>query len=210
MQELKTFKTIINGFKHVLALSAHTDDAEYGAGGTIARLIKEGCFVRMIAFSWCENRALIDEFAKSCKTLGVQSYQVFDQERRKFQRDRQNILDILINEKKKEDFDLILVPSRFDTHQDHKVIAPEAFRAFREASIWGYELSHNIMLAHNLCYVTLTRENVQMKISAIRCYESQAWRPYFTNDIVSNLAQLRGAQVSAKYAEVFEVIKQVV
>ena len=102
MKELKTFKSIINGFKRVLVLSAHTDDAEYGAGGTIARLIEEGCFVRMIAFSWCDNRALIDEFSKSCETLGVKSYKVFDLPRREFSYMRQKILDILINEKKKE------------------------------------------------------------------------------------------------------------
>ena len=41
-------------FNQVLVLSPHTDDAELGAGGTIAKLTNKKITVHMIAFSWCE------------------------------------------------------------------------------------------------------------------------------------------------------------
>ena len=41
--------------KRVLVLSAHTDDADFGAGGTIIRFIDEGREVYHIVFSSCEG-----------------------------------------------------------------------------------------------------------------------------------------------------------
>ncbi len=37
--------------QNVLILSPHTDDAELGAGGTIARFVEEGKKIHYIAFS---------------------------------------------------------------------------------------------------------------------------------------------------------------
>ena len=42
---------MIEQFGTVLVLAPHTDDGEFGCGGTMARLIKNGAEVTYVAFS---------------------------------------------------------------------------------------------------------------------------------------------------------------
>ncbi len=42
---------MIDGWKRVLVLAPHTDDGEFGCGGTMARLVEAGAEVRYVAFS---------------------------------------------------------------------------------------------------------------------------------------------------------------
>ncbi|HEX7310328.1 MAG TPA: PIG-L family deacetylase, partial [Gaiellaceae bacterium] len=42
---------MIGSWERVLVLAPHTDDGEFGAGGTMARLVEEGAEVRYVAFS---------------------------------------------------------------------------------------------------------------------------------------------------------------
>ena len=47
--------------KRALVLAPHTDDGEFGCGGTMARLVEGGCEVRYVAFS-IATRSLPDGF----------------------------------------------------------------------------------------------------------------------------------------------------
>ncbi len=42
---------MIGAWERVLVLAPHTDDGEFGAGGTMARLVEAGSQVRYVAFS---------------------------------------------------------------------------------------------------------------------------------------------------------------
>ena len=42
---------MIEQWKKALVLAPHTDDGEFGCGGTMARLVEAGCDVRYVAFS---------------------------------------------------------------------------------------------------------------------------------------------------------------
>ena len=42
---------MIEGCQRALVLAPHTDDGEFGCGGTAARLVEAGCEVRYVAFS---------------------------------------------------------------------------------------------------------------------------------------------------------------
>ena len=53
---------MIEGWKRALVLAPHTDDGEFGCGGTMARLVEAGCDVRYVAFS-IATRSLPDGFA---------------------------------------------------------------------------------------------------------------------------------------------------
>lgn len=44
--------------KRVLVLAPHTDDGEFGCGGTITKLINEGHEVYYAAFSACQQSVL--------------------------------------------------------------------------------------------------------------------------------------------------------
>ena len=47
---------MIAGWERVLVLAPHTDDGEFGCGGTMARLVDAGAEVRYVAFSTATGR----------------------------------------------------------------------------------------------------------------------------------------------------------
>ena len=192
-------------FKKVLVLSPHTDDGEYGAGGTIARLIEEGAEVHYVAFS-APTEELKEECARATKLLGIKSMITMNFPRRRLHEHRQDILQTLYDLDQKLKPDLVLVPSRMDIHQDHNVVTEEASRGiFLHSTILGYELPHNI---RNFNYtVGLSKEHFKRKTFAIAQYKSQIDRYYFDPEFINAWARFRGGQINSGYAECFEVIK---
>lgn len=197
-------------FENIVALSPHTDDAELGCGGLLDKLRKKGSNIHFIAFSWCDNKQLIDEFKESTKVLGIERVEVLDFPRRNFFLKRQEILDYLYNLNLSENIDLVLAPSTRDLHQDHQVICNEAIRAFKNSSIWGYELPWNNIIFQANCFVKLSKENVQQKIRALKCYKTQENKNYFQEGFQWSIVQTRGTQIRTEYAEAFELIKLVI
>ncbi|HEY2326527.1 MAG TPA: PIG-L family deacetylase, partial [Gaiellaceae bacterium] len=53
---------MIGNVKRALVLAPHTDDGEFGCGGTMARLVEAGADVRYVAFS-IATRSLPEGFA---------------------------------------------------------------------------------------------------------------------------------------------------
>ena len=84
-------------------------------------------------------------------------------------------------------------------HQSHTVVFEESRRAFKYKSIVGYELPWNNFEFSNDIFITLSKENIISKVSAIKKFSSQKNRIFFSNDIVKDLAHVRGKQVGAKY-----------
>ena len=191
----------------VLVISAHTDDAELGCGGAITRLIETGANVHHAYFSASNNATLKGECSRSNKVLGIPGENIlaFDYETRRFQEHRQSILDDLITLREEVKPSLILAPSSSDIHQDHQVIQAESLRAFKTASIWGYEHPWNNLAFTTDVFVALTREHINRKIEALSKYKSQRTRSYFNRDFTLALARTRGLQAGASYAESFEL-----
>lgn len=202
----------------ILALSPHTDDAEFGAGASIARWVREGHDVFVVAFSACERsvpegfscNALRDEFNAATSVLGALDHHCLGFDVRTMPEQRQAILDVMIGLRGTFAPDLVLCPSRSDTHQDHQVIAAEAVRAFKGVSTLGYALPWNTPTVSVSTWVPVTRADVERKIAALRCYKSQAHRPYATDDAVWAHARLGGLQAGCEFAEPFETIRSVI
>ncbi|HRH91229.1 MAG TPA: PIG-L family deacetylase, partial [Agitococcus sp.] len=106
-------------------------------------------------------------------------------------------------------FDLVLMPSLKDIHQDHATIAQEGLRAFKGTTILGYELIWNNLSFDTTCFVKLEERHLHAKCSALLEYKSQSGRDYISKDFIFSLAHVRGVQIGAKYAESFEVIRWV-
>lgn len=202
-------------FNRALVLAPHTDDGEFGCGGTIHRLLSEGCEVRYVAFSDCKESVptgfapdvLRHEMAAATQTLGIDDAKVLDYQVRYFPRDRQAILEDMVSFNKRYQPDLVLTPCRQDVHQDHQTITNEAVRAFKRCSIWGYELPWNNLTLPSDTLIKLSIENVDAKIAAIAAYASQAHRTYSGAAYLRALATTRGARIGQKYAEAFENIR---
>ena len=209
----------MNDFKNVLVLAPHTDDGELGAGGTISLLLENNAMVYYVAFSTAKESVrdglpsdiLKTEVKKATRTLGIKEENliIFDYQVRQLNFHRQEILEDLIMLRKKVSFDLVLVPSLNDIHQDHLTVAEEGLRAFKSTSVLGYELIWNNLTFNTTCFVKLEERHLLNKISALSKYESQAERNYFSPEFVKSLAKTRGVQIGAPYAEAFEVIRWV-
>jgi len=207
-------------FKKILILSPHTDDGELGCGGTIAKFIEFGCEVFYVAFSSAEKSVpegmpidiLKKEVKEATAVLGIpeKNLILFNFEVRNFSSVRQSILELMIKLKRDINPDIIFLPSTCDTHQDHRTISEEGFRAFKTITMIGYELPWNNLSFTTSCFITLEEKYLQKKIEALRCYKSQSFREYVSEEFIRSLAKTRGIQIGTKYAEAFEVIRCVI
>jgi N-acetylglucosamine malate deacetylase 1 len=205
-------------FNRILILSPHTDDAELGAGGTIARFIDEGKDIHYIVFSGCESSVpnglpkdtLRKECASSSTVIGIlpEKLNILYYKVRTFPEHRQEILEDLIKFKQQIQPDLVLAPSSQDMHQDHGVIYWEALRAFKkDASIWGYEHPWNNLTFTTDVFVKLEPEHLERKIRALKEYKSQNFRGYMDERNLRSLCCTRGSQLDMQYAEAFELVR---
>ncbi|RLB01757.1 MAG: PIG-L family deacetylase [Deltaproteobacteria bacterium] len=210
---------MINSLQRILVLAPHTDDGEFGCGGSIVRLIEEGKEVFYVAFSAAEksvpkefpNDILKKEVREATKVLGISkenliilSYPVRD-----FPLYRQEILEDMIRLNEKLKPDIVFLPSPNDTHQDHQTIAQEGFRAFKRTTILGYEIPWNNLTFNTNAFIFLEENHIRKKIEALKCYKSQMHRIYASEEFIKSLARTRGTQIGCKYAEVFEVVRWV-
>jgi LmbE family N-acetylglucosaminyl deacetylase len=203
----------------ILLLSPHTDDIELGAGGTVIKLLEEKSNdICWAVFSICEDAVpeglppdtLEKEFTNGASKLGIGNYHIYRFPNKNFPRYRQEILDELDIIKKEFKPDTVILPSLNDFHQDHKIIAEEAVRAFkRDASIIGYELPWNNLVFRPQLSVKLTEKQMQGKWEMLSVYKSQftLQRNYFSKEFIFGWARMRGAQCNSAYAEAFEVIR---
>lgn len=206
--------------KRVLVLAPHTDDGEFGCGATIAKLVEEGHDVYYAAFSACQQSVLpqfpsdilITEVKAATKVLGIrpENLILFDYDVRTFGYHRQEILDDLIKLRTEINPDVIFLPEKNDVHQDHKTISEEGLRAFKFASVLSYELPWNNITFTTSSFVHLDEKHVQIKIDALKEYQSQAHRPYSDEDFIRSMARIRGVQIGTKYAEAFDIVRWII
>ena len=210
---------MIESWQRVLVLAPHTDDGEFGAGGTMARLVDAGVEVRYVAFSIATKSlpagfapdTLAREVEAATDKLGIPAGQltVHDFDVRTFPEHRQEILDLLIELRDAWPPDAVLMPSLRDIHQDHGVVAAEGLRAFKRTTVLGYEIPWNNLQFDYQLYVKLETAQVERKVEALGCYASQQHRNYANADYIWNLARTRGINIGCDLAEAFEVYRVV-
>jgi N-acetylglucosamine malate deacetylase 1 len=208
---------MIESWGKALVLAPHTDDGEFGCGGTMARLVETGCEVRYVAFS-IATRSLPDGFAPdtlarevrdATAELGipVEQLNVHDFDVRTFPERRQAILELLVALWDEWQPDVVFQPSLHDIHQDHQTIAQEGLRAFKRTTILGYEIPWNNFDFAYQWYVSLEARHLERKVAALEKYASQQHRRYANPEYVWNVARTHGINVNREYAEVFQVYR---
>ncbi len=210
----------ILGKHKILVLAPHTDDGEFGCGGTIARFIEEGADLYYAAFSVCEQSVpdgwpkdiLKKEVSAATSILGVKESNLitYGYPVRYFCDNRQAILEDLVKLKRELNPDLVLAPTQRDIHQDHQIMSNEAIRAFKSTSILAYEMPWNNMTFSTQTFVRLEERHLNLKIEALACYESQKHRPYASTDFIKGWCMTRGVSCGARFAEAFEVVRWII
>jgi LmbE family N-acetylglucosaminyl deacetylase len=210
---------VIGAWERVLVLAPHTDDGEFGCGGTMARLVETGAEVRYVAFSIATKslpegfppNTLAREVGDATAELGIPegNLTVHDFEVRTFPERRQDILELLIALWDEWQPDAVFQPSVHDIHQDHQVVAAEGLRAFKRTTILGYEIPWNNFDFSYQAYVALDRSHLERKVTALAKYASQQHRKYADPEYIWNVARTHGINVGREYAEVFTVYRVV-
>jgi len=204
-------------FRRALVLAPHTDDGEFGCGGTIARLIEEKREVHYVAFSAAEKSVpkgfprdhLRTEVREATAALGIpeKRLKIGKFEVRDFPEHRQALLDEMICLREEIRPDVVFLPSKHDIHQDHATVHEEGLRAFKRTTMLGYEVPWNNLVFETTAFVRLDDRHVDKKIAALKCYRSQADRPYADEGSLRGQLRLRGTQAGCVWAETFQVIR---
>lgn len=206
-------------WKTVLFAAPHTDDAELGCGGTMARLLEQGSRVHVAVFSsaaqslppGAPETLLREECQAATARLGVpaDNLTIFDYPVRHFPAHRQEILEDLVALRARIRPEAVFAPASGDLHQDHQVVHAECLRAFKDYNLFGYELPWNQISFSAQAFVDIQERHLVRKIKALGAYASQRQlnRVYFSEDFQRSLARVRGTQNKTSLAEAFEVLR---
>ena len=187
----------------VLLISAHADDIEIGAGGTVAKFLREGHQIRWIIVAQPEPER-IEEVQQVMKLLGVGDYEMLGFSDKSLEMNRQDILDQFDVTRDSFRPDLVIGPP-YDWHQDHWTVHNEMMRAFKaSSSIISYEPWIEKSFIPQL-YIKLTPQDIETKREMMSKYVSQSKKIYTDFEYLRSRATLRGAQCNSEYAEAFEI-----
>ncbi len=200
--------------KNVLFTGAHPDDIEIGSAGFLVKLLKNEKKVSCVVFSNCEeqegNKGITKEFFKSMKTLGVNGeVKLLNFQNTKLYLSREKIRRVLERMKKTLKPELIVTHSVGNLHQDHKIVSEECLRVFRYSTIIAYEDPKSTVNFQPNLFVSLSEEEFNKKIEAIKCYKTQLRRKYYSPEIFATFCRMRGVQAGVKYAEGFEIVRMI-
>lgn len=198
----------------ILAIGAHADDIEIGAGGLLISLLEQGLVRTLdwVVLSADDERA--EEARRSAQTLvgdRVPLRPEIERFRERFfpyQPDIKSFVDELAQ---RSSPDVVLVPRLEDRHQDHRVVAELAWQAFRDHLILEYEIAkYEGDLGTPNLYVHLPPSIVEAKVEhVLKAFPSQAHRPWFDATAFRAVMRLRGIESNAPsgFAEAFTTRK---
>lgn len=220
----------------LLVVVAHGDDETLGAGGTIACLTEEGVEVGLCVLTnddgsrapsgkGVTNRVSAIESAASI--LGIKRLKIHEFGDNRLDAVRQLDLNRVV-EAEVRDFqpDTILTTSLADLSMDHQLVSRAARVAgrpgrgsvrqilsfeVRSATDWGEASGMNPTFRPTV-WKTLQEKHLNLKLEALRAYgkEVENWPSPRSERGVRALAEYRGSQVAAAYAEAFELVRTVI
>lgn len=193
----------------VLALGAHSDDIEIGAGGAILSWIASGAEV---SIDWCalsapgeradEARASAMEFLAAAARADIHLGEFRDGY---FPAERTAVKDWVEGLKRLEKPDVVLCHQRNDAHQDHRMVCELAWNTFRDHLILEYEIPKwDGDLGQPNVFVPLSEEVLAKKIELLhKHFGTQRSKAWFDDETFRGLARLRGVECRERYAEAF-------
>ena len=213
--------------KNILAIGAHSDDVEFGCGGTLIKHVENGDKVHILIMSNGDVKHSVTgdiirtiddtnkEQQKASDILGSKLVQLNFKDREvPFDSESITSIEQIINS---ENIDTIYTHWGGDTHQDHINTLQSSLAAGRGVeNVLCYEQVPiprvtNVYPVANY-YVDITNY-MDKKIKSCECHKSQLEK--YNNsgidmiDGLKCLARYRGNQIGKKYAEAFDILKMV-
>ena len=213
--------------KNILAIGAHSDDIEFGCGGTLHKHVRNGHNVHILIMSNGDMKHSVTgevirtikdtniECRKGPDVIGAQLVQLdFPDREVPFNADSIGAIENVIHS---HNIDTIYTHWSGDTHQDHINTLQSSLSAGRLVdNVLCYEQVPvprvtNVYPVANY-YVDIT-PYMDVKIKASKCHETQIEKYKNSNidmlDALEVMARYRGNQINRKYAEAFDILKMV-
>ena len=194
---------------NILALGAHCDDIEIGAGGTLLKLIDayKIASVKWVVFT--SNSVRKKEATTSANQFleGVADKSIIIREY------RDGFLPFIAAEVKdffesiKKDFipDVVFTHYRNDRHQDHRLVSDLTWNTWRNHLILEYEIpKYDGDLGNPNYFVPLERNYLDKRNQILKdSFASQREKHWFDDDTFNALARIRGMESATTFAEAF-------
>jgi LmbE family N-acetylglucosaminyl deacetylase len=199
----------------VLAVGAHPDDIEIGAGGTLLELARNrpGLQVRYAVLTGTAVRQ--DEAREAAQVflpgadVDVELHQLPDG---RLPAAWSQVKEVLEQIAGRCSPDLVIGPWSDDAHQDHRTVAEMVPTVFRDGLFLSYEIPKwDGDLGRPSVYLPMSTETARQKIDLLhKCFPSQHRRDWWDEEVFLGLARLRGAECRTRYAEAFHCSKSVI
>jgi LmbE family N-acetylglucosaminyl deacetylase len=199
----------------VLAIGAHPDDIEIGAGGMLLTLAQAqpGLQVRYVVLTGTAGRHREARDAAEAFLPGAAvAVGLHDLPEGRLPAAWAEAKDLLEGEAQSGIPDLIVAPSAGDAHQDHRTIGQIVPSVFRDSLYLAYEIPKwDGDLGRPSVYFPLSAEIASRKVELLhKCFPSQRDRDWWDDEVFLGLARLRGVECRARYAEAFHCTKAVI
>jgi LmbE family N-acetylglucosaminyl deacetylase len=197
----------------VLAIGAHPDDIEIGAGGLLLALSESRPQVRYVVLTGTDDRR---QEARHAATSFLPSADVtvslHDLPEGRLPAVWGTLKDLLEDLARSFTPDLIIAPSTDDAHQDHRTIAQLVPTVFRDQLYLEYEVPKwDGDIGRPTVYFPMTEEVAQRKLELLhKCYPSQRNRDWWDDEMFLGMARIRGMECRARYAEAFYCRKSII
>lgn len=226
-------------FERVLVVSPHADDEVLGCGGMMAALADGGADVHVLYLAVDGMRhyglaepttyeARVAEIERVREILGFDFSIAYGDKGLTERLDTlpaRQLVDQLQNVLDSHHPDLLLLPSFADYDQDHRAVFEAGFAAARPIGeqfgkwlvphVLTYEMSKiqwaKAPMPRSTAYFDISSQ-LPRKLAALRAYASQ-YRPaphIRSEESVTALATLRGAEIGVRHAEAFEVLRTII
>jgi LmbE family N-acetylglucosaminyl deacetylase len=197
----------------VLAIGAHPDDIEIGAGGLLLGLAQARPNVRYAVLTGtAERHQEARNAAHAFMPDADLAIELFDLPEGRLPSVWGSVKEILEDLGRSCSPDVIIAPSAHDAHQDHRTIAEIVPTVFRDRLHLAYEIPKwDGDFSRPTMYVPLSAETARRKVELLhKCFPSQRDRDWWDDEVFLGLARLRGMECRARYAEAFFCSKSVI
>lgn len=198
----------------VVALGAHPDDIEIGAGGTLLSLAERhpGMTVHYVLLTGSASRQEEARAAAAAFLPGARvTLSLHDLAEGRLPALWADVKAVIEGVASTISPDVVFAPSVRDAHQDHRTVAEIVPTVFRDHLSLGYEIPKwDGDFGRPSVYYPLTAVLARRKTELLaKCYPSQQARDWWDDEVFLGLARLRGMECRAPYAEAFGCDKAV-
>ena len=197
----------------VLAIGAHPDDIEIGAGGLLLGMAGTPLRTHYVVLTGtAERHQEARNAAQSFMPSADLTIELFDLPEGRLPAMWASVKEILEGVAQSCSPHVIVAPSSGDAHQDHRTVAEIVPTVFRDQLYLAYEIPKwDGDIGRPSVYIPLSASTARRKVELLqKCFPSQRTRDWWDDEVFLGLARLRGMECRARYAEAFRCAKFVI